>query len=260
MIIKVPKISVVIPSFNKKQYIAGTISSIIAQHYPNFEIIIMDGGSTDGTLGIINKYARKYPRIIKYQSQKDKGQWDAINKGFKMAKGKILAYINADDEYFPGAFSEVEKMYKANVDAFWFAGRGRVIDKTGLRIAKLSTFYKNCLLFLNSRFLLLSTNYLMQPSVFLTRTAYKKFGPFVGHKNFVMEYDLWLKISRQKMPVITNRYLSSFRIEPGTISASVSRELLEQDEMVAKKHTDSPLILFIHKLHNLGRLLVVKIV
>ena len=260
MKIKSPKISVIIPSFNKVRFIARTIDSIIAQNYPRFEIIIMDGGSTDGTLGIINKYARKYPGIIQYQSKKDKGQWDAINKGFRLSKGKILTYICADDEYLPGAFAEIEKMYRTNIDSFWFAGRGRVIDERGTRIAKWSTFYKNLLLFLNLRFLLLMTNYLMQPSVFMTRSAWERFGPFVGHNNFVLEYDFWLKISKVKMPVVTAKYLSSFRIEPGTISASLSDALLSQDEKIVKKYTKNPLILLLHKLHNIGRLIVVKIV
>lgn len=260
MTIKVPKISVIIPSFNKKEFVSKTIDSIIAQNYPNLEIIIMDGGSTDGTLKIIEEYSEKYSEIIKYQSKKDKGQWDAINKGFRLAKGKILTYINADDEYLPGAFLEVSRMYKSNIDALWFAGRGRVINKEGLRIAKWSTFYKNLLLLLNFRLLLLVTNYLMQPSTFITRTAWRRFGPFIGHKNFVLEYDLWLKISKIRMPIVTNRYLSSFRIEPGTISASSSKVLLDQDEKIVKKYTDNLVLLTLHKLHNFGRLLVVKTV
>lgn len=260
MTIKVPKISVIIPSFNKKDFISKTINSIIAQNYPNFEIIIMDGGSTDGTLNIIENYAKKYPEIIRYQSKKDKGQWDGLNKGFKIAKGSIMAYINADDEYLPGAFAEVEKMYRTNIDALWFAGRGRVINKEGMRIAKWPTFYKNFLLMFNIRFLLLTINYLMQPSVFITKKAWKKFKPFIGYDNFVLEYDFWLKISKVRMPVVTSRYLSNFRIEPGTISASVSKTLLEQDEKVTRRYTDNPLILFLHKLHNIGRLIVIRFV
>lgn len=255
-----PKISIVIPSFNKVKFIAKTIESIINQNYPNLEIIIMDGGSTDGTLKIIEKFAKEYPQIISYQSKKDKGQWDAINKGFRIAKGKILSYINADDEYLPGAFSEIERMYRANVDALWFVGRGRVVNEDGIRIATLPTHYKNLLLLINSRLLLLVTNYLMQPSIFLTKKTWKRFGPFIGYKNFVLEYDLWLKISKIKMPVTTTKYLSSFRIEPDTISASSSESLLEQDEKILEKYTGSSLIKFLHKLHNIGRLLAVKIV
>jgi len=255
-----PKISIVIPSFNKVKYISKTIDSILSQNYPSLEIIVMDGNSTDGTLEIIKKYVNKYPNIIKYQSKKDKGQWEAINKGFRIAKGKILAFINADDEYLPGAFSEIERLYKTNIDSYWFAGQGRVINKKGLRIAKWSTFYKNFLLILNSRYLLLVTNYLMQPSVFITKNAWNRFGPYIGYDNFVLEYDLWLKISKFKMPIVTTKYLSSFRIEPNTISVNSSKNLLEQDEKILEKHTGNFLIKFLHKLHNIGRLLVVKIV
>ncbi len=255
-----PKISIVIPSFNKVKFIGKTIESIINQNYPRFEIIIMDGGSTDGTLKVISNYAGKYPQVIRYISKKDKGQWDAINKGFRISKGKILAYINADDEYLPGAFAEIERLYRTNTDSLWFVGRGRVIDEQGARIAKLSTFYKNILLFLNFRVLLLMTNYLMQPSVFITKKAWKKFGPFVGYNNFVLEYDFWLKASKYKMPVVTGKYLSSFRIEPSTISSSLSNALLFQDERIVKKYTENPLIIFLHKLHNIARLIAVKIV
>lgn len=260
MKISVPKISIVIPSLNKAGFIKRTLESIFLQHYPNLEIIIMDGGSTDGTLKIIKKYANEYPQIIRYQSKKDKGQWDAINRGFRMAKGKIMAYINADDEYLPGAFSEIEKMYRANVDALWFAGRGRVVDGYGIRIATLSTYYKNLLLTINHHQLLLIVNYLMQPSVFISKSVWKRFGPFIGHTNFVLEYDLWLKISQVKMPIVTDRYLSSFRIEKNTITKTSSDLLLKEDEKILKKYTEDPIIIFLHRLHNLGRLALAKFV
>ena len=255
-----PIISVVIPSFNKAKYIGKTLDSIIKQEYPNLEVIIMDGGSTDGTLKVIEKYAHKYPEFIKYQSKNDKGQMDAVNKGFNKAKGKILTYINADDIYKAGAFAEIEKMYRLNIDALWFAGRGMVIDGKGDRIAVWPNRYKNILLAINSYPLMLIVNYLMQPSVFITRTAWKRFGPFVGTKKFITEYDLWLKIAEFRMPIVTNKYLSSFRIEPSTITKKFSRLLLQEDEKIVKRHTDSPLIIFLHNLHNIGRLVVGKIV
>lgn len=255
-----PLISIIIPSFNKVKFIGETLESVIAQNYPNFEVIIEDGGSTDGTLEIIKKYAEEYPGIIRYESKKDKGQWDAVNKGFKKAKGKILAYINADDTYLPGAFSEVERLYRLNIDALWFAGRGRVIDAKGNRIAVWPTRYKNLFLFLNRKPLILILNYLMQPSVFITKKAWRCFGPFTGFDRFITEYDLWLKIAQVKMPVVTGRYLSNFRIESGTITKKSTRALLEADMKIVKKYTGNPLILFLHKLNNLGRTVIGKTV
>lgn len=255
-----PLISVVIPSFNKAKFIGKTLDSIVKQDYENFEVIIMDGGSTDGTLKIIEKYAKKYPDIIRYESKVDKGQWDAINKGYKKAKGKIIGYINADDVYKQGVFSEIERLYRLNIDALWFAGRGNVIDIKGEKIAKWPTRYKNLLLTINYYPLLLIVNYLMQPSVFITKTAWNRFGPFIGYKRIVLEYDLWLKIAKFKMPITTGKYLSGFRIEPTTITKRFSDILLREDKKIVKKYTTNPLILFLHNLHNFGRTMVGKVV
>lgn len=253
-----PLISVVIPSFNKVKYIGRTLESIIKQDCASLEVIIMDGGSTDGTLGIIQKYADKYPEIIKYESKADKGQWDAINKGLGKAKGKIVTYINADDVYVEGAFSEIERLYRLNIDALWFAGRGSAIDSKGNEIAGLVTLYKNVLLLLNSKFFLLTTNYLMQPSVFITKEAWKRFGPFSGINKYVMEYDLWLKISRYKMPIVTSRSLSCFRIENTTGTSKFFDILLKEDENIVKRYTGNPLILLLHKFNNLLRIATIR--
>lgn len=253
---KAPKISIVIPSFNKVKYIGKTLDSIISQNYHNLEVIIQDGGSTDGTLGVIKEYASKYPGVIKYESGRDGGQLDAINKGLRKSKGEIVTYINADDYYLPGAFNNIAKLSFDNPRADWFAGKGRVVDGKGHEIVKVVTFYKNLLLFLNSNFLLLITNYLMQPSVFLKRVTWNRFGPFSGTSNFVMEYDLWLKIAKYKMPVVSNNYLSNFRIEASTISKNYTNELLSEDEKIVRKYTRNPLMIGFHKLHNYGRRLI----
>jgi glycosyltransferase involved in cell wall biosynthesis len=257
---QIPKISIVIPSFNKVRYIGQTLESIVNQKYQNLEIIIQDGGSTDGTVGIIKEYAQKYPKVIRFESKKDNGQLDAINKGMKRADGEILTYINADDVYTQGAFSEVTRLYSANPGAYWFAGKGKVIDSSGKEIAKTITWYKNLLLSLNSIFYLLVTNYFMQPSVFITRKVWKEFGPFMGTSDFVMEYDLWLKMARRQTPVISKKYLSEFRIEPSTITKNMSKRLLSEDEKIVRKYTSNNIVLFLHALHNYGRRLIGGIV
>lgn len=255
-----PKISVVIPSYNKVKFIRETLESIVSQNYENFEIIVQDGGSTDGTLEIIKNYAKKYPRNIKWESKKDNGQLDAINKGMNRITGDILAFINADDVYKSNAFNSVAGFFSSRRDALWFAGRGIIIDEKSHEIAKIATWYKNIFLSLNLYFGLLVFNYVMQPSVFITRKAWEKYGPFIGTKEFVMEYDLWLKIGKIKMPVVINKTLSSFRIESLTKTKTMFTQLLAQDQKIAKKFTKNSLILFLHDLHNFGRIIIEKFV
>lgn len=249
-----PKISIVIPSYNKVKYIKKTLDSIIDQNYKNFEVIIQDGGSTDGSLEVIKKYVKKYPSLMSYVSKKDGGQLDAINTGIKKAKGEIVTFINADDVYTKDAFESVAGHYMENPDALWFAGRGVVIDENDNEIAKPVTWYKSLLLGLNSYHLLLVTNYHMQPSVFLTKRAFKKYGLFTGTKFAVMEYDTWLKIGKDQMPVIINKVLTRFRLEKDTKTSTNANKLLTEDEKIVKKYTKNSLILFLHILHNYFRI------
>lgn len=254
------KISVVIPSYNKAKFIKKTLDSVLNQNYSYLEVIIQDGGSTDGTLEIIKEYQKKYKEVISFQSSKDGGQLDAINSGLKKAKGDILTFINADDTFEKDAFFVVSEYYKENPDGLWFAGKGRVVDERDNEIMKLVTWYKNFLLYNNTFYMLLTTNYLMQPSVFLTKKAYKKYGPFTGTKNFVLEYDLWLSLSKVKMPIVINQFLSNFRIESTTKTMNMGKNILSEDLKIVKRYTTNKLILFLHLVHNKVRLLISKFI
>jgi|GEM_PF-1839169 len=256
---KYPKISIVIPSYNKRDYIAQTLQSIVDQKYPNLEVIIQDGGSSDGTLEIIKKYAKKYPKIFSWESKKDKGQLDALNKGLKKTKGEILTFINADDVYEEGALMTIAESFPSDSEILWLVGRGRTVDKEGREIARVVTVYKNFLLKLNKYFLLFCVNYLFQPSVFISKIAYEKYGPFLGDKTSVMEYGVWLKLAKVSMPKIVDKTLSSFRLYSGGLSLSKNREILEKEYKLVSGFTTNPLILFIHKLNNLGRIILSKL-
>lgn len=245
-----PKISIVIPSYNKVKYIKKTLDSIFNQNYSNIEVIVQDGGSTDGTLQIVKKY-----KVI-LESKKDKGQLDAICRGMKKATGDILTFINADDYYEKNTFKLVSEAFLKNPKAIWFAGRGRVVNKDNIEIAKIFTLYKNLLLLLDSRFYLLVTNYLVQPSVFYTKNAYKKFGPFTGTSSFVTEYELWIKLFNYQKPVIINKLLSNFRIEKDTKTKMLFNDILYEDEKIITKYTNNKFILMFHKIHNIGRKMI----
>jgi glycosyltransferase involved in cell wall biosynthesis len=253
-----PKISVVVPSYNKARFIKLTLKSIFAQNYENLEVIIQDGGSTDGSLQIIKTFAKKYPII--WESKNDKGQLDAVNKGMRKATGQILTFINADDCYKPGALSVVSKAFIENPNSLWFAGRGIVVNEKGKEIVKTISWYKNFLLAHTTYNLLLTTNFLMQPSVFFTKSAYEKYGPFSGTRDFIMEYNFWLKLGHVSMPVVINKNISEFRIEPNTKTKKMFKSLLIEDMKIVKKYTKNPIILLLHELNNIGRILITKFV
>ncbi len=256
----IAKISIVIPSLNKVEYIEETLKSIISQKYTNYEVIVQDGGSTDGTLIIIKKYAKKYPKIIRWESKRDNGQTEAVNKGFEKANGDILTYLNADDIYTENALETVADTFAENPNILWAVGEGGIINEKGKKIIKLVTIYKNFLLKVNSYSLLLIVNYLTQSSVFLSRAAYNKFGPFRGKREFITEYDLWLNIGKYKMPIAIDRTLSFFRLSLSNTSMRLSKKLLDEDKKIVKKYTNNKLVIGIHSLNNLARLIISKLI
>jgi len=218
-------------------------------------VVIQDGGSTDGSLAIIKKYSKKYPYIV-WESKKDKGQTEAINNGFEKATGEILTFINADDVYFPGTLQAVGKYFNKHPNTLWLAGKGRNIDKAGKEISEPITEYKNWLLKRSNYRYLLMVNYIMQPSVFLSREVYKKYGPFVGIGRNVMEYETWLKIGKDNMPKVINRQLSGFRLADDNFSMTNFKNILKADDKIVERYTDNIIVLGIHWLHNIARVII----
>ena len=121
-----PKVSIITPSYNQAEFLEKTILSVLNQNYPNLEYIIIDGGSTDGSVEIIKKY-EKY--LTYWISEKDNGQAAAINKGFKMATGELVAWQNSDDIYLKGAFFRVIEEFKRRADVDIIFGNTYLIDE-----------------------------------------------------------------------------------------------------------------------------------
>ena len=253
------KLSIITPSYNQEKYIERTIKSVVTQKGINteyeLEYIIIDGASTDNSVDIIKKYANKY-KFIRWISKKDKGQSDALDKGFNWATGDVIAWINSDDEYTKGTFSLVVKQFKKK-SINWVTGYATIVDENNAEILKNVTRYKNMLSQLPS-WMLFTENFISQPSTFMRRSTYNKLGGIHKSLYYCMDYDLWLRFLQASKPVIIRKPLSLFRrYDESKSGLGYSKQFAEQ-YTIAKKYTKNPLLLGLHKLLNVKTVLAYK--
>ncbi|MFC4211320.1 glycosyltransferase family 2 protein [Pedobacter lithocola] len=209
---KEPKISIITPSYNQGNYLEETILSVINQNYPNLEYIVIDGGSTDNSIDIIKKYQDK----IKYWiSEKDGGQSEAINKGFKIATGEIIAWINSDDMYGKNTFIEVANAYSSlnstEQNTFWIIGDCQAFGSLSWKFQAMEFSTNNLIEFWK--------NNIGQPSVFWRANLIAN--PILNEElHYSMDLDLWLRLSRISKPIILKKILSFARYYSETKTAT----------------------------------------
>lgn len=265
------KISIVTPSYNQGQFISKTIESIITQKGAfEIEYFVMDGGSADNTIKILKKYDKeiasgKYAKNNKgikfyWQSQKDKGQSDAINQGLKKTTGDVLAYINSDDTYVDGAFQKVADAFKNNPGKKWLTGYCNIINQHNEPIRNTIVKYKNFWLRHYSYNKLLVLNFISQPATFWTRKILTRYGFFQEQLHYVMDYDYWLRIgSKKQNPIILLEPLANFRIHGASKGETSFKKQFSEDLVIAKKYSRSKWLTFLHKIHNFFIITVYKI-
>ena len=245
---KWPRITVITPSYNQGAFIKETIESVLGQSYPDLEYLVMDGGSTDDTIDILKSYGGR----LKWVSEKDRGQSDAINKGIRRSTGEIIAYLNSDDLYEKGALEKAARYFTANPESLWMTGRCRIIDTDGAEGRKAITAYKNFLLGRYSYNMLLVTNFISQPATFMRKRAFSEFGLFDEAQHRVMDYDLWLRLGHKHPPGVLGDYLASFRVHPGSKTSSSFKYTFKEELEVARRHTGSSVINGLHYMSYLG--------
>lgn len=182
-----PRISIVTPSYNQSLYIEDTIKSVIGQNYPNLEYIIIDGGSTDESISIIKNYA---DNITYWVSEKDSGQADAINKGFNLATGDILGWINSDDIYMPNSFFKIANIFlEQKKKLFLLSGNAihfGVVDK--------EVFSYGSDVFSDSKtFSIELMDYIIQPSSFWTKEAWQSVGLLNKDYHFAFDWEWFIR-------------------------------------------------------------------
>lgn len=254
------KISIITPSYNQVEYIGRTIQSIVTQKGEfELEYIIIDGGSNDGSVDVIRAAAEKDSRI-QWVSEKDSGQSDAINKGLKKVTGDIVAFLNSDDVYKPGALQAVVEYAKANPDANWFTGYCDIIDADDTLMSSFVTSYKNFWLRHFSYNVLMVLNPISQPATFWRKAVLDEIGLINEQEHLVMDYEYWCRIGLKHQLHVLRTYLASFRITPNTKSNTQTGQQFADEARVAKQFGKSVWLDRLHRLHVTVMLLVYKLI
>lgn len=208
-----PKVLIVTPSFNQAQFLEKTILSVLNQDYPNLEYIIMDGGSTDGSVNVIRKYE---DRLAYWVSEPDNGQADAINKGWRMSHGEILAYLNSDDTYEPGAvrtavetFLQHPEVYLVYGDMNFVDAQGNVLEQFHAPDFDLRTFIGD-------------SCYIRQPTTLFKRAALQEVGMLDTRLHYALDYDLFIRICARFPVRRIPRVVANFRRHPASKTMSGS--------------------------------------
>ena len=205
------RISVVIPSYNQAAYLAATLESVCAQDHPDIEVLVFDGGSTDGSVDILRGWtAPAGGAPIRWVSQKDGGQADAINQGLRACTGDVAAYLNSDDVYYPGALSAVAAHFEAHPGCLALYGRAHHLHPDGSIMEEYPTEPWNY-----DR--LLDTCFLCQPAVFWRREVMQRFGVFDDALKYALDYEYWLRVG-QKVPFeyLDDHHLAGSRLHEDT--------------------------------------------
>lgn len=240
-----PLVSIITPSYNQAPFLETTMRSVLDQDYPRVEYIVVDGGSTDGSLEIIRRYEE---HLAAWVSEPDEGQTDAINKGFSMATGDILAWLNSDDTYQPHAVSEAVAFLEHHPEVGMVYGDTNFIDENGRVLGKFNaqqTSYQR---------LRRGGVYIPQPASFWRAALWDAVGPLDTSFYFAMDYDLWVRFAKISELRYVPRSWANFRVYGDAKSFAADDQCWPEMLRVHRREGGSWVSLFVAK-YTLRKLL-----
>lgn len=222
-------VAVVTPSYNTGRYIGAAVRSVLEQDYPQVDYIVMDGGSTDGTVDVLKSFGP----VLKWVSQRDHGQADAINRGFSQTRGDVLGWLNSDDTYAPGALRRAAEFLRVHPDVAMIYGDADFIDGAGVRIGRCAHVEP----MFRQRRLLHYCDFIVQPAAFFRRAAFDAVGGLDPSLNWAMDYDLWLRFAAAGFKVaFVPHVLANYRWLGDSKSAAGGWGRLAEIDTVARRH------------------------
>ncbi len=222
------KFSIVVPSYNQASFLRATLQSLLDQNDPDLEILACDGGSTDGSVDILQEYSAR----IQWTSRRDFGQTHAINQGLRRASGDIVAYLNSDDVYYPGCLERVRAHFAAHPECLFLYGDAHHLHEDG---SVMEPYYTEPWNYDRLK----EICFLCQPAVFWRADALERFGYFDDTLNYAMDYDYWLRVGCEvPFHYLRGEFLAGSRIHDDgkTLSqrVQVHREILR----VVMRHSE----------------------
>jgi len=232
-----PKITIVTPSFNQAKYLESTILSVLGQGYPDLEYIVIDGGSTDGSVDIIRKYEQQ---LAYWVSEPDNGLYHALQKGFERSSGDIMAWLNADDMYHPKSLFTVAELFNRFEDVRWIMGSNTFFDEAGRPFVYDDLPYGQR--WSRLRLQLSDGRFIQQESVFWRRTLWEQAGSFIDQNHaLAADFELWLRFFKYERLYSTAFMLGGFRFRTENQKSYNQRGqyLAEMKQLLARENSNA---------------------
>jgi glycosyltransferase involved in cell wall biosynthesis len=221
---ELPLVTVVTPSLNQARFVEDAVRSVLAQDYSRIEHVVVDGGSTDGTLDILARYDH-----LRWISEPDAGQADALRKGLELARGQIFGWLNADDVYLPSAVRTAVEALRLSGAGLVYGGY-RVLHEGGESAFEIPAHAFDFDMLLNAK------NLVPQPSAFFTREAYEAVSGVDPRYHYAMDYDLWVRIARGFDVAVVDGILSGFRFQSESKSVTAADRFYPEMRTISRRN------------------------